>query len=107
LSIDDQQADRGAFDDLFKLGAGGEQAAGAMEAYQGLDASAEFEAIDGLGEKVIGASGETLETRGTVIEGREHDHGDAGKARVGAQALTDGEAIEVGEHDVEQNEVRR
>ncbi len=58
---------------------------------------------EGLGEVVIGPDGETSDSVGGVVLGREEQHW--GVVCVGAESSAHFEAIEVGHHDVEHDEV--
>lgn len=70
-----------------------------------LDPDHELLEIEGLGEVVVGAGVEAADLVLGAAEGREHQDGDLGGALVAPQALTEGETVDLGEHQVEQDHI--
>ena len=60
----------------------------------------------GLRDVVVGAGAEALDAVLDGDAGRDHDHGGLPGALVGLQGLADLEAVDVGEHQVQEDDVR-
>ena len=75
----------------------------AHAAEEGGDAGGEFVGVEGFGEVVVGAEVEALDAVGDLAAGGEHE--DAAVEALLAHFLAEGEAVEAGEHDVEDEEV--
>ena len=86
--------------DFGEFGLAGEGVAGAAE--DGGDAGGEFFGAEGFGEIVVGAGVEAEDAVLLGTAGGEHDDGNGGAA---AELGEDFEAVEAGEHDVEEDEI--
>ena len=83
-------------------GNGGPHAA----AQQGLHPHQQLLEVKGLGEVVIGAGIEAAHLVLDASQGCEHQDRDLGGALIPAQPLAEGEAIDVGQHQIQQDQVR-
>ena len=75
---------------------------GLVPSQEGVDASEQLGHREGLGHIVVGACLESLEHIGLRAPRRQHQDGHAGVDRPGSFA--DGESVDPGEHDVEEDE---
>jgi hypothetical protein len=71
-----------------------------------LDSQYELSRAEGLGHVVVGSHFETNDAIDFVGSRREHDHGQTNGLRVPPKSSTDLDAGEVGQHDVEHQQVR-
>ena len=86
--------------DGFRLGGDGLEPAG-----EGVNAGKQFAGAEGLGDIVVGADLEAADFVFLGAAGGEHEDGEAGAGL--AEALADGEAVEFGQHEVENDEIQR
>jgi hypothetical protein len=100
----DQDAAAGhvELDDAEAVGLGTGLAAAAT-AQRGANAGDDLGHREGLGDVVVGAQGEAEHLVALLVLGRKDDHRRIGI--VGAHALDDLDAVELGQHHVEQDEV--
>ena len=75
-----------------------------MPAQDGPDAGHKLLELEGLGEVVVGPQVEALHAVVHLVAGGEHDHGHAGDLAQPAAKL---EAVDAGQHEVEDDEVWR
>ena len=74
-------------------------------AQHGLDAREQLAHGEGLDDVVVGAELEAEHAVDLLGLGGQHDDGDAARLRVGLETAADFEAVDFGQHDVEQHEV--
>ena len=79
----------------------------AFEPEQRADAGAQFPGVERLAEEIVGPGGNTLDAVLARVHARDHDHRDEARERVLFQAPAHLESVDVGEADVEQDEIRR
>lgn len=82
---------------------GGGRASEPLAAQHGANAGRQLARVEGLGDVVIGAELETQDAVDVVAAGGEHDHG---QVAVGAQPPQHVEAAGLGQHDIQQQELR-
>src|SRR5207253_4917776 len=82
-----------------------QQVAGVLEIEVGPDTGADDGPADRLGDVVDAADAEAGRLIVHLFERRHEDHGDAARPGVGFEPAADVEAVDVGEHHVEQDEV--
>lgn len=75
------------------------------DAEEGFDASAEFDAVDGFGEEVVGAGFDGAFDVADFGEGGDHDDGDVACVGCFFEFFAELEAGHAGHHDVEEDEV--
>lgn len=75
------------------------------DAKEGADAGEEFEAVDGLGEEVVGPGIDGSLDIPHFVEGCDHDDGDVAEAGVGLEPGAGLEAAHPGHHDIKEDDV--
>ena len=73
---------------------------------QGFDAGLKFLEIEGFGQVVVGAGVEATDLVLRSAKGRQHQNRNSCGAVIAPQALTQGQTVDLREHQVEQDQIR-
>ena len=106
MAVGDDDAVRQVLDDGVELFPLGQHRAVILDLEEVLDAGQEFAAVERLGDEIVGPGLQAPDAVLRFLQGGDHDDRDDGGGLVGPEAAADLVAVDLRQHDVEEDQVR-